>query len=481
MLRKGKPVSDLLVFVGDGTPNSIFDARSIRPKLPDYVNFDCINADALVNRIKVENKMMVLPNGISYYMLNLKNMKEVKLSTLRKLVELAKGGIIITGDKPQKLAGYNHTSADNQEFEKLVKELWSAPNTKINIEWDELYKTYSIPKDLVIEDGEGIMYTHRKTQKEDIYFFYNPKEEAKTFDCTFNVDGKIPEFWNQMNGEITKLAAYEHVKGQTRVAITLPSEGSGFIVFRQSSKGVKSVSPAYACKHPHLRFSLDDNNKIQVESGQNEVLGLEFADSSRNIASIERLPDAVTLSNVWNVEFPNTKSDRKSVVFDTLIDWTIHNDEEIKHYSGTANYETKFNIGTEILAGDVICKLDMGEVNVAARVLVNGIDLGVVWMKPHVLDISKAIKSGENTLSLEVTNQWTNRLIGDEEFPDETGYHTDGSGEMPEWFKNNEPAPIKQRNTFTTYNFYTEDRELIPAGLKGPVRLIFSKIVKEFD
>jgi len=477
MLRKGIPVSDLLVFVGDGTPSSSYEAKSISPELPEYVNFDCINADALVNRITVKDNKMVLPNGISYYMLNLKNMKEVKLATLRKIAELAKKGIIITGDKPKKLAGYNISSADKNEFEKLVAEIWTAPNTKKDVAWEELYKTYNLPKDLVIEDGKNIGYNHRKTENEDIYFFYNPNNEEKTFKCTFNVANKIPELWNQMTGEITKVATFNpNDNGTTTVAIKLPSEGSIFVVFRESSKNVTSVQPLYALENPLVTTSLSKDNKLKFEFTKEGSYNVKLNNGTAQSINVKRIPAPVAISANWNVTFPTIKSEQKTFNFSELIDWTSNSNEEIKYFSGTAIYEKSFNLDKKMIASDVKLMLDLGKVAIAAKVILNGKDLGVIWKAPYEIDITNAVKKGDNLLKIEVTNQWTNRLIGDENYPDLSGYND--SKEMPEWYKNNEPAPLDKRTTFTTYNFFKKGDDLIPAGLVGPVKIKASIIKK---
>jgi len=49
---------------------------------------------------------------------------------------------------------------------------------------------------------------------------------------------------------------------------------------------------------------------------------------------------------------------------------------------------------------------------------------------------------------------------------------------MPDWYLNNEPPPLKQRSTFTTFPFYKKGDETIPAGLLGPVVIKTSKTTK---
>ena len=86
LLRQGVPVSDVLVFIGDGSPNSVLKRQELG--IPMGTNFDCVNADVLMNRIEVKNGELVLPEGTSYKLLVLKNTDKMSLPTLKRLVEL---------------------------------------------------------------------------------------------------------------------------------------------------------------------------------------------------------------------------------------------------------------------------------------------------------------------------------------------------------------------------------------------------------
>jgi hypothetical protein len=45
-------------------------------------------------------------------------------------------------------------------------------------------------------------------------------------------------------------------------------------------------------------------------------------------------------------------------------------------------------------------------------------NLGDFWKRPFRVDVTSALKEGENLLEVQVTNQWVNRLVGDEQLPD---------------------------------------------------------------
>ncbi|PQJ73697.1 hypothetical protein BTO14_05080 [Polaribacter butkevichii] len=478
MLRKGIPVSDLLVFVGDGSPNSIIKEHMFSPALPKHINYDCINADALLHRVEAKENKMVLPNGIQYQALYLKNIKEIKLKTLKRIAELANKGVVIIGEKPQKLGSYAVSEKDKIEFNKLVDQIWTRKTTYLSGDWDTIFKANNIPTDLFIEGGKDINYIHRKTENEDVYFFYNPENEARTYLCTFNIEGKIPELWNQMTGEVTKLAAFTSENGQTKALISLPAEGSVFVVFRESSKGIQSIVPKSLKSNEDVTTTLTNDNTIDVEVKANGNYNFKLNDGSLKAIKVKNLPEQITVSGTWSVDFPDVKAKEKNFSFPKLIDWTSHKNEQIKYYSGTAIYKNEFVVGKNYLEENNKVTLDLGVVNIAAKVIVNGKDLGISWMPPYVLDVTKALVKGKNTIQIEVTNQWTNRLIGDENFPSESGMSRKNEY-MPDWYLNNEPPPLKQRSTFTTFPFYKKGDETIPAGLVGPVVLKVSRIIKK--
>jgi len=78
--------------------------------------------------------------------------------------------------------------------------------------------------------------------------------------------------------------------------------------------------------------------------------------------------------------------------------------------------------------------LDLGQVEVIARVSLNDRDLGILWHTPFRVDITEAARPGENTLEVEVTNLWPNRMIGDEQLPEDSERRNNGTlVRWPEW------------------------------------------------
>jgi hypothetical protein len=71
-------------------------------------------------------------------------------------------------------------------------------------------------------------------------------------------------------------------------------------------------------------------------------------------------------------------------------------------YSGIGVYEQKLDFTEKELGHQII--LDLGQVLVAAEVLVNGRSAGVRLADPYQFDLSELLQPGENTISIRVAN-----------------------------------------------------------------------------
>jgi hypothetical protein len=85
----------------------------------------------------------------------------------------------------------------------------------------------------------------------------------------------------------------------------------------------------------------------------------------------------------------------------------------VKFFSGTATYSKTVNAPAGWFRAGAATILDLGRVGDIAEVSVNGRALGQLWKSPYQIDVSSALKPGENKIEIKVTNQWTNRIAGD--------------------------------------------------------------------
>lgn len=129
----------------------------------------------------------------------------------------------------------------------------------------------------------------------------------------------------------------------------------------------------------------------------------------------------------------------------------MNSDQDIKYYSGKATYHKTFDMPSDWQKDSAGYFIDLGKVHEVAEVRLNGEDLGVLWTKPFRVNITSALKEKGNQLEIDVVNLWPNRLIGDEFLPENKQY------------------------TQTNIRKFTSSSQLLPSGLIGPVRLMYSE------
>ena len=225
--------------------------------------------------------------------------------------------------------------------------------------------------------------------------------------------------------------------GLTRVAVTLQPGQSTFVVFN----------------HQPVRYKKQPAYRTTSQSAR-------------------------PVGDVWSVDF-EPKVDTPFRIGDfQLSDFSKSDDVRLKYFSGTATYTRNVTIDKQDLAKDKRIAISLGELNDIAELWVNGKAVGTLWYPPYEADITPFLHKGTNTITVAVTNNWANRMIGDEQYePDfEWGYDRGeerghGLKDIPDWVVKNEPRPSKDRKTFFIWTYFRKDSPLQPAGLVGPVEL----------
>jgi len=415
MLQQGLYVADVAYFIGEDAPKM----TGIRnPELPKGYSFDYINAEVLLTRASVKDGKLTLPDGMQYRVLVLPPLKTMRPEVLRKINDLVNEGLTILGPAPKQspsLAGYPQADKD---IESLAAALWGTENEKLRSvgngkvfadgqSLSEVFAALEMVPDFNLNDKNSpVLFIHRSLPEGEVYFISNQSDKPVTVNPEFRITGKAPEWWNPLTEEISFLPAFSSTKTTTTVPIKLQANESGFVVFRKNGTPPSKITK-------------------------------------------ENFPEKKTLLTVttpWTVEFEKGKrGPDEPVQFTELQDWTKSTDDRIRYFSGTACYRTTFSL--DKLPSDKQYYIDLGNVMVMAKVSVNGKPVGGVWTSPYSLNITGALKKGDNTLEVTVVNNWMNRLIGDQQLPKE------------------------ERKTWTNINPWHADSPLQTSGLLGPVRI----------
>src|SRR6185436_9583002 len=132
------------------------------------------------------------------------------------------------------------------------------------------------------------------------------------------------------------------------------------------------------------------------------------------------LPQPYTIEGPWDLQFPAGQGAPDRVSLPQLISWSEHENPGVRYFSGTGTYSNRFELPASFLQANQPVYLDLGKVAVMARVKLNGHDVGILWKPPFRTDVTKLLQRGHNSLEIQVVNLWPNRMIGDEQLPEDS-------------------------------------------------------------
>lgn len=424
LLQQGQCVADVVYWFGEGAPLNVNDMTL---EIPEGYNFDLCSAETVL-QMRVQEGRLVLPSGASYRYMRLPEADRMTPALARKIRELVGSGArLIGGPRPQGSPSLTDFPGCDAEVARIAAESWDDGRITSGKTLSEIFAHDKLPPDF---EGDGLRYIHRRVDAMDVYFVSHPENRARDAECLFRVAGRQPELWDPESGAIRPLPQFVERDGRTVVPLHFGPAQSWFVVFRKAA----AVADSQAKK---------------------------------NFAAPQSLRE---INGPWQVAFdPKWGGPAKPETFAQLEDWSKHTDPGIRCYSGTAAYRASFTFDALPPRSRVL--LDLGAVEVMARVRLNGKDCGIAWKPPYQVDITDAVRAGENQLEISVVNLWINRMIGDEQLPlDAQWKDFETLLEWPDWFKTGKPRP-SGRYTFSSCRHYQNDSPLVPSGLLGPVTL----------
>ena len=218
-------------------------------------------------------------------------------------------------------------------------------------------------------------------------------------------------------------------------------------------------------------FHRAPGGQLQLEAWQPGRYAMRLASGETKVLDVASLPEPLAVAGEWTVDFDRAWGGPGAVRLESLTDWSKHPEAAVKYFSGSATYRKTLALPDAFLKPGQRVYLDLGKVAVMAEVRVNGQNFGTTWKRPFIIDISQAARAGDNTLEIRVVNLWVNRLIGDEQLPEDSERNPNGTlKQWPSWLKAGQPSPTG-RFTFTSWRLWKKDSVLQESGLLGPVTL----------
>jgi hypothetical protein len=215
--------------------------------------------------------------------------------------------------------------------------------------------------------ARDVLWSHRRTAGADWYFVSAPKDTGFSGELSFRSNGYV-ELWDPITGTSRAIAS-RRTGDRTIINLDLVKSNSCFVVFDHTKAA---------------RTSIDE----------------------------QEIVTSLPVSGKWAITFPAGWGISAPLQVEELKPWKdLDLSPEGKAFSGTATYKTTFEIKEKSNQNQYV--LDLGNVDMAATVILNGLQVGNLLAPPYQINLNDAIKKGENILEVQVTNTWFNRLVFD--------------------------------------------------------------------
>ena len=495
LLQSGLPVAQILVLRTDDINQYHQPSMVLLPS--GYLSENCTLE--FFKNCSVKDSKMVSPYGMSFDAIVTERDYSVDLGTLKKLAEAKAAGIPIIGVKPSAPDNLLDATKNYEEWKSLAEEVFG-PSDKSTHAWEDVQSALEgkgIGKDFnAVPHKEGeklyIGFSHRRYGKSDIYFVANQSlEGAASFTASFAVSGKIPQLWDAVSGAITPVVAYEDNGKSTSFDLRLARNGSIFVVFdagdakENSPVRIEQASSSERVPESFETYeTLPDGTLILYKSGLCAV----SKDGSRTpLEPVKAIPeDRQVKLDSWKVKFVSPFDETFTLSFPKLKSWGDFLNTKIKYFSGTGTYYIPLEISADEISEGSRVVLDLGEVWDLATIRLNGKKVCTLWTYPYSADITEFLKAGTNELEIDVTNNWQNRMIGDELLKQDTKYNMKGSkftigrlAEFPEWYGDAKKTAARERKTWAIWKHFDGTEKTRDAGLIGPIVLKFGAEAKK--
>jgi hypothetical protein len=394
-LQSGQPDNDLLVYwpiydiwnnpKGMDMPLKIHD-QWLQPSefyaaatwlRKNGYDFDHISDNFLLNAT-VENGKIKVPGG-KYRVLLVPECRFMPLETFKKICALSEEGakIIFINSLPEDVPGLSSLTANREQFSKLKTSLHTLTLLPESKYWEVgkgevvVTKLISGMLDKLHIKGEdivksGVGYIRRKYDQGNIYFFANQQSKPLSTWVELAVHPKSAAIFDPLTGR-SGIAKLREGKEGTEVFLQLAPDES-LILKTWDDKEIKDQSWIY------------------------------YQPSAKPIV----------IKGPWKLSIPEgSPTIKQDFKLDTLTSWTNLNNPDLKSFSGTGKYVTKFILPEQSAEN---WQLDLGKVCESARVKINGKDAGIWWSIPFRANVGEYLKKGENVIEIEVINLSANRI-----------------------------------------------------------------------
>ncbi len=260
--------------------------------------------------------------------------------------------------------------------------------------------------DVVLSPATGdVRARHVRRGPEDAYLLTNTAGRLVRTEADLDHDG-VPELWQPESGRAARADVYRSEGGRTVVPLALEPYESVWVVFRPGGGNPAHVTASNAA----IESVALDGGDVTVRAvarrpGPHYVAARHAGRAFGGEFEVADQLEPMALDGDWDLRF---ERDGAQTVRRPLGSWT----DLDPRFSGRGRYTKRFDVPASFLAEGRRIQLELGQVDEIAEVRVNGRDAGERVWAPYRLDVTDALRAGENTLEVVVTNTQANSIEG---------------------------------------------------------------------
>ena len=467
MLRIGRPKCDIAVYLPQAdiwSENQMADLH-MGMKLQEYMGwgvtdkiskrgycFDYVNDDILNHHADFDDAMTV--NGNTYRVILLIGCKRLPPETAEKLESFVKsGGILIASEAaPYLSCGLLRREEQDDAVRKCMARIFPektgswrfsgrgaaaiAPDRGEGL--ITLLEQRFRPDVRITGGGDCVGYVHRVDGLTDIYFIANISPQSRKVAFDFSVHGKEMKVFDAADARPYAVEAEAGYNNSTELVLHMEAFDSVFVFFDEGTKNpVKD--PVLAGKGVFMRQAPKEITCPQPGARQEKTY---------------------VLPGPWRLEIPEMNY---TCQWDRPEFWQQY--ERVRYYSGTGIYSSSFVL-QEVPEGRAVLHLE--ELQETAQVRINDRTCGDIWRRPWKLEVTGALRAGQNTIEIYCSNRLINYAI------DPENEITDYPAEMVDGWPYFSQAINQIRHRRIGLNRERQAiKEPIPSGLRGKVWITF--------
>ena len=352
LLSVGRPAAQIALLhptdsMWFGDRESDTDTLKVVTQLLEHqVDFDHIDGESLVSVCTLERGGLKNLSGQIYRAVIVPTSTVIQKSVLARLRAFAATGgkVVFIGRTPTLVIDRTFLNPEASALDLSFATLEPTPEITAKV-------LAALPAPDVKLDSAcpPIKYIRRSLKDGDVYFFFNESAQTQTRTATLVGRGPV-QVWDATTGTIHPLTGVAKATGTVALPLTLAPQEARIVVIG--------------------------------------ALAVSAGDPLPTVAASQSIAD---LDGDWSVTLGEKQ------VMSSLKTWE---EMGVAPFTGTGIYKREFN-PVSVPQGKRVY-LDLGNVREIARVRLNGVELAVRPWPPYLWDVTSSIKSGGNSLEVQV-------------------------------------------------------------------------------